>query len=103
MQDSTLVTTSSADQVGSNGDNYLTDPQLYGMPLPSNKYRDYFTSCLPAPQKGESVPIPFSTGQMPVKTIANPWEKSQLNTENGIQFYASGTVPIASNRSYPMY
>lgn len=77
LQDSTLITTSSGDVKGSNGDNYLTDAQLYGKPLPSNKYRDYFTSGLPSPQKGESVPIPFSSGIVPVRSMVNDWPNKE--------------------------
>lgn len=37
--------------------------------LPVNKYHDYFTSCLPAPQKGSSVMLPFDFAtSVPVNT-----------------------------------
>lgn len=44
-----------ANVVGSNGDNYLTDVVKGGKPFRAAKYHDYFTSCLPAPQKGPDV------------------------------------------------
>lgn len=46
---------------GSNGTNYVTDCELGGMPAKGAKIHDYFTSCLPAPQKGPSVSIPLGT------------------------------------------
>ena len=41
-----------------------------GMPAKANKLRDYFTTCLPEPQKGDAVNIPVS-GILPVGPIAN--------------------------------
>lgn len=35
----------------------LTDIEKGGQPAPVNKYHDYFTSCLPAPQKGDAIKI----------------------------------------------
>lgn len=49
--------------VGSNGANYITDVAKGGKPFKAAKYRDYFTSCLPSPQKGPDVTIPVTTPQ----------------------------------------
>lgn len=44
---------------GSNGNNYLNDLAKGGMPFKVAKYKDYFTSCLPAPQKASDVIVPI--------------------------------------------
>ena len=38
---------------------------IFGKPAPINKLHDYFTSCLPSPQKGDPVDLPFN-GNVPV-------------------------------------
>lgn len=48
-------------RTGSNGTNYVLDPELGGMPAAGAKLHDYFTSALPNPQKGPSVSIPLGT------------------------------------------
>ena len=46
---------------GSNTGTKLTDAEAGGLPLKVCKYKDYFTSCLPSPQKStEPVSIPLS-------------------------------------------
>ena len=50
---------------GSNTGTNLTDAQNGGLPLKVGKRHDYFTSCLPAPQKGEPVTIGLA-GMAPV-------------------------------------
>ncbi len=41
-----------ASQQGTNGDSYVSDVANGGKPFRVSKYHDYFTSCLPKPQKG---------------------------------------------------
>lgn len=44
-------------RMGSNGSNQVTDIELGGKPFIAARYHDYFSSCLPAPQKSPDVSI----------------------------------------------
>lgn len=46
--------------------NYVTSAKTGYACLPVNKYHDYFTSCLPQPQKGEAVLLPMN-GNAPIR------------------------------------
>lgn len=64
-----LVPLDDANQTGSNDDyDNLAAVACGGMPYKVAKYHDYFTSCLPAPQKGKevSMPVSFTSPVMPV-------------------------------------
>lgn len=51
---------------------YVTDVAKGGLPFKAAKYHDYFTSCLPSPQKGPDVTIPVADpGPYPVLPIAD--------------------------------
>ena len=56
--------------------------------LPVNKFHDYFTSCLPYPQRGPEVTIPM-TGNAPV----NAYSKYPLTKENETDLIIRGFSP----------
>lgn len=69
LTDPLNISVGDATQTGSNGSNYLSDVALGGKPFKASKYHDYFTSCLPSPQKGPDVTIPIAQlSDMPVVT-----------------------------------
>lgn len=65
---------------GVNTGTKLSDAEAGGLPLKVCKYKDYFTSCLPSPQKAaEPVTIPM-LGNAPVKGYGTLDLKKPLNT-----------------------
>lgn len=64
LQDPLNIPTGDVTQTGSNGDNYITDVVNGGKPFVAAKFHDYFTSCLPAPQKGPDVSLNVASGGM---------------------------------------
>lgn len=52
--------------IGVNTGDYVTDTVLGGKPFIANKFHDYFTSCLPSPQKGPDVSLGIA-GEFPEK------------------------------------
>lgn len=71
LSDPLNIPVDDATLAGSNGTNYITDVVKGGMPFRAAKFHDYFTSALPAPQKGPDVTISVSGGSnYPVRTFA---------------------------------
>ncbi len=68
--------------------------------LPVNKYHDYFTSCLPDPQKGDGIKLPLFNNPnggnlIPVRTDAQ--EHLQGNNHEPLRFLTSyGQRPATS-------
>lgn len=57
LQDPVDIPVDEITVAGVNTGNYITDLYKGGMPFICGKYHDYFTSCLPSPQKGPDVSI----------------------------------------------
>lgn len=85
LKDPCMVNLDDATQTGSNGTDYITDAQLGGMPCKAAKYHDYFTSCLPEPQKGPSVLLPLGQ-QAPVWAGAPGVNDGLIELNNAIEF-----------------
>lgn len=86
LQDPAMVNLDDATVTGSNSGNYVINAQLGALPLKAAKMHDYFTSALPAPQKGPDVGIPIDLPAIPVL----PTEVPAFGTKtpaDGLAFY----------------
>lgn len=82
---------------GVNTGNYVSDVAKGGKPFVANKFRDYFTSCLPSPQKGPDVTINTAQlGNAPVVPMDKPVPTDLFNypynvyVPNGNKNYTAG-------------
>lgn len=67
LMDPLNIPVDDATVAGVNTGVFVTDVAKGGLPFKAAKYHDYFTSCLPAPQKGPDVTIPVGDlGNIPV-------------------------------------
>lgn len=67
LSDPLVVPVDDATIAGVNSGTFVTDVCKGGLPYKAAKYHDYFTSCLPAPQKGPDVLVPVAeAGNYPV-------------------------------------
>ena len=84
LSDPLNIPVDDATVTGVNTGNYITDVVKGGKPFKAAKYHDYFTSCLPAPQKGPDVTIPVSGGaNYPVMPLA----EQAVTIEAGTPYY----------------
>ena len=79
---------------GVNTGTFVTDVAKGGLPYKAAKYRDYFTSCLPAPQKGPDVTIPVSGGaNYPVMAL-----EQEISSPNGISMVMKNKQTVANSQ-----
>lgn len=105
LSDPLVVPVDDATVAGVNTGTFVTDVCKGGLPYKAAKYHDYFTSCLPSPQKGPDVTIPVAeagnyavVGNGKVLGLSNGSATGGLSLGN-YSFYASPDVPLGSSLS----
>jgi hypothetical protein len=96
LQDPLVVPLDDATVSGVNTGLFVSDVAKGGKPYIAAKYHDYFTSCLPAPQKGPDVLIPSATaGEYPVVTRSQNIDGSLITHPLHVKYL--GTPSVAPN------
>lgn len=110
VTDPLVIPTGDANQTGSNGDNYITDVANGGKPFKAAKYFDYFSSCLPSPQRGPTVTFganPIVSGEpSPVYSTDKYHDKSTFTTDfftNTGNYNHNGIYRSSSNGVFDNY
>ncbi len=99
LQQPVVQDTDDANNTGSNTGTQLTDAQNGGLPLKVAKYHDYFTSCLPEPQKGEAATISVGLPNLlPVITAPN----NNIQSQNPLM-WNSINVPNTQNENRGLF
>jgi hypothetical protein len=105
LQQPVTMSKTDATTKGSNTGTNLTDAEAGGLPLKVAKHKDYFTSCLPSPQKGEAVHLPMS-GNAPVALYKVGIDKDEPYTDNNSTIYLTtaggGNSPKIYNNENPL-
>lgn len=104
LTDPLNIPTSDSDVQGVNTGNYVTDVAKGGLPFKAAKYHDYFTSCLPAPQKGPDVTISVANpGDFPVVPVNLDADHPYHVLADDVRFqlnYKQGTSGSTSGMQY---
>lgn len=98
LNDPLSIPVDDATVAGVNTGNFITDVAKGGLPYKAAKYHDYFTSCLPAPQKGPDVQIPVAeAANLPVVPLADKVSVPSLGTIPYTATFMSGDEAGARN------
>lgn len=101
LSDPLVVPVDDATVAGVNTGTFVTDVAKGGLPYKAAKYHDYFTSCLPSPQKGPDVLIPSATsGVYPVSTRADVIPESSFDSHSLYFRRPNGSVVSVSGSDY---
>lgn len=111
LQDPLVVPVDDATVQGVNTGVFISDVAKGGLPYIASKYHDYFTSCLPSPQRGPDVTLSVvSQGDLPViaKSDLTPLSKVPVQVQQFTSSSSSwinipgGTLGLDSNGSSNM-
>lgn len=92
LSDPLVVPDDDATVAGVNTGTFVSDVAKGGKPYIAAKYHDYFTSCLPSPQKGPDVTIPVaSVGDLPVVA------KSTVHDAHGFGIYGNAYPQVTGS------
>lgn len=97
LQQPLLIPKDDATVTGVNSGTFVSDVAKGGLPYLAGKYRDYFTSCLPSPQKGPDVNIPIaSAGNLPVVALPDIVPYDLINKSAGTNQQAMWPLQFSS-------
>lgn len=103
LQDPLVVPVDDATVVGVNTGNFVTDCAKGGLPYIAAKYHDYFTSCLPSPQKGPDVTLSVaSQGNLPVLPLAVDTDPSLATSSMRMKSKSSSEWSSPSPSNFPL-
>ena len=87
---------------GVNTGTFVTDVAKGGLPYTAAKYHDYFTSALPAPQKGPDVTIPVADAGT-FQVVTRPENVSYNGSATPLRFGLADSPDQIYQGEYPLY
>lgn len=101
LSDPLVVPVDDATVAGVNSGTFVTDVAKGGLPYKAAKYHDYFTSCLPSPQKGPDVVIPVAqAGSYPVVSLLSEVDSSKSTGSLVFKAKAYNKIPYLGLKSF---
>lgn len=97
-----VLTTGDATSQGTNIGG-LSSYELGGKPFVAAKYHDYFTSCLPSPQKGEPVTVPVANVSVPIDIPVTTSPTITTPSINDIGMIMQNGAMVQSENGYFSY